>query len=265
MINYKTKNIQNNEVIYSYFKELWFNSKEIDIYLALYKLWTQPASVIAKHIWMERTYVYKILLKLKEIWILEETIKWWVKNFFITDISQIKNFTKDQTNKFKKLEDQFDKIKKEFYKYDSSKMWFIPKISIFDWNNWIENSYKSILENVYKNNYISIKLFATNTIDSSNFITEEIKNLTNNFLKEIDKNKISIDTSLWSWMFLMENKTKLDSVAELSKILNFWSVVNIYVVWQSIYFFIFKEIPISIKIDSLELADVMFFLLKNVV
>jgi len=265
MIYSNPKNINNNEVIYKYFKELWFNSKEVDIYLALYKLWTQPASIIANHIWMERTYVYKILVKLKEFWLLEQTIKWWVKHFFISDISLIKNFTKDQTTKFKRLEDQFDILKNEFYKYDSSKMWSIPKISIFDWNNWIENAYKSILENIYKNGYISIKLFASNTIDSTNFITEDVRNMTNNFFKEIKKHKIYIDTSLWNGMFLMENRSNVNSIEELSNLILLWSSVNIYVVWQSIYFFIFKENPISIKIDSLELADVMYFLLKNVV
>jgi len=264
MISYNIKNNSSNDAIYKYFFELWFTSKETNIYLALYKLWTQPASIVAKHIWMERTYVYKALIKLKESWILEETLKGWVKHFFISDVSMIKNFTKNQTNKFKKLEEEFEKIKNEFYKYDNSKLWSVPKISIFDWNNWIENSYKSILENIYKNGYISIKLFATNTIDSSNFITEEIKNSTNNFLKELNKNKVFIDISLWNGMFLMENKSKLNWVNDLSNILNFWSWINIYVVWQSIYFFIFKENPISMKIDSLELADVMYFLLKNV-
>lgn len=264
-MDYKKDTINKNETIYKYLEELWFNTKEIDIYLALYKLWTQPASIIAKHIWMERTYVYKSLLKLKEDWILEETIKWWVKHFFISDISLIKNFTKDKAIKFKKLEDQFEIIKDEFYKYDSSKMWSVPKISIFDGNSWIENAYKSILENIYKSGYIQIKLFITNTIDSTGFITEDIRNITDNFLKEIKKSKIYIDTSLWNGMFLMENKAKINSVDELSNILLLWSSINIYVVGQSIYFFIFKENPIVLKIDSLELADLMYFLVKNIV
>jgi hypothetical protein len=263
MLEYNTKNSSNTGEIYSYFKELWFNEKEIDIYLALYKLWTQPASIIAKHISMERTYVYKILIKLRESWLLEETIKWWVKHFFISDIEQVKNYTKDQTNKFKKLEDQFETIKKEFYKYDNSKLWYIPKISIYDWNSWIENAYKSIVENTLKNGYIQIKLFASNTIDWDNFITTDIKNITNNFLLEIKKNKINIDTSLWNGMYLMENKSKVDTIEELTNIISHGTSVCIYVVWQSIYFFIFKETPIAIKIDSLELADVMHFLLKN--
>lgn len=263
MIDYNIKTTSNTWAIYNYFFELWFNEKEIDIYLALYKLWTQPASIIAKHISMERTYVYKILVKLRESWLLEETIKWWVKHFFISDIDQVKSYTKDQTNKFKKLEEQFETIKKEFYKYDNSKLWYIPKISIFDWNNWIENAFKNIIENILKNWFISIKLFASNTIDSDNFITEELKGITNNFLKEIEKNKIHIDTSLWNGMYLMENKSKVESINELTNLLLLWSNVCIYVVWQSIYFFIFKETPIAIKIDSLELADVMYFLLKN--
>lgn len=46
-----------------YFRELGLNKKETEIYLSLYKLGTQPASTIANHANIERTYTYKALIK----------------------------------------------------------------------------------------------------------------------------------------------------------------------------------------------------------
>lgn len=47
---------------FDYFQSLGFSQKEANIYLALYKLGAQPASIIAKHVNIERTYVYKVLV-----------------------------------------------------------------------------------------------------------------------------------------------------------------------------------------------------------
>ncbi len=77
---------------YNYFESLGFNHKEAEIYLALYKLGIQPASVIAKYINIERTYVYKVLIDLSHKNLVSITDKNGVKHFYIPDISILKKY-----------------------------------------------------------------------------------------------------------------------------------------------------------------------------
>lgn len=56
-----------------FFTQLGFTEKEAEIFLALYKLGTKPASSIASYLHMERTSVYKSLLKLTQEGVVLET------------------------------------------------------------------------------------------------------------------------------------------------------------------------------------------------
>lgn len=48
------------------FRALGFSQKEAEIYLALYKLGTQPASTLSRYVGMERTFVYRTLMELAQ-------------------------------------------------------------------------------------------------------------------------------------------------------------------------------------------------------
>ena len=73
-----------------YFQQLWFTDKESEIFLALYKLWTKPASTIAKYVNLERTYVYKVLINMVNKGIVLTSERNWIKQFFIPDLSILK-------------------------------------------------------------------------------------------------------------------------------------------------------------------------------
>ena len=49
-------------ILKEYFSNLGLSEKQTEIFLSLYKLGSQPASIIAKHIDMDRTTVYKTLV-----------------------------------------------------------------------------------------------------------------------------------------------------------------------------------------------------------
>ena len=143
-----------------YFQQLWFTKKETEIFLALYKLWKKPASTIAKYINLERTYVYKSLIKMVDKWIILMTKENWIKQFFISDLSLLKNYVTDKKQELETLEDNYSVIENELSQY-TNKISYIPKISIYEWIDWIRNLYNDIYMTTIQKGYFIVKFFAT--------------------------------------------------------------------------------------------------------
>jgi len=150
----------------NYFQRLGFNEKEAKIFLALYKLGSQPASTIAKYVNIERTSVYKILLKLSKVDLVSISEKNGVKNFFISDISILKKFVAGKIDDFQNLDNEFESIKTELSQFDTSLSSSIPKITIYDGVDGVKNIYSDIYSLIEEKSYISIKFFASNLFES---------------------------------------------------------------------------------------------------
>ena len=250
-------------ILKEYFSNLGLSEKQTEIFLSLYKLGSQPASIIAKHIDMDRTTVYKTLVFLAKENLVSITEKNKVKHFFIADISVIKKYIKNKQNKFLKLENEFNLVETELSRYDKSFSSNLPKISIFDWDNWIKNIFDDILENIIKNNYLSIKMFASNILDSHIYSKSSISDYNSNFFEKIKKKNIHIDVSLGNWNLIMERVTKNVWLNCIENLPATDSAINIFVVWTIVYIIIFKSSPFAIKIDSEEFADSLYFMMDN--
>lgn len=74
---------------YLFFEKLGLSQDEVDIFLALYRLGTQPASIIAKHAGIERTKAYRHLLKLAKLSVIRKTNRNGVQVFFVRDIEDL--------------------------------------------------------------------------------------------------------------------------------------------------------------------------------
>lgn len=243
----------------NFFTQLWFTTKEADIFLALYKLGTKPASTIAKHLNQERTYVYKALIKLAQENIVSETMIWWVKNFFVADSSVLKKYMNDKMEHLQKLEDNFVAIETELSQYDENKYSNIPKISIFDGIDGIKNIYNDIYQTTLANKYLLINFFASNTFQSQISVNKTVKDYYYDLFERLKKKKVSIDAYLWNGILIMEQISKTTNIQNLNQLPAGNSAINIFVVWKSVYIIIFKDIPFWLKIDSEDLSNVMHF------
>ncbi|EKE29826.1 MAG: hypothetical protein ACD_2C00091G0012 [uncultured bacterium (gcode 4)] len=249
--------------IHDYLEYLWFSKKESEIYLALYKLWTQPASIVAKYIWFERTYTYKALNDFAEKNLLSVTEKNWIKHFFIPDISVLKKYLQNQKERYGKMEENFHMIETELLQYDKKFSTKLPKINIHDWHESIKNLYEDILEEVLGNGYISIKMFASNTVMSQDWRNENKNNYTRDFFEKMKLNNVHVDTFLGNWIWIMESIWKTQDLNELANLPASNSSIQIFVVWKIVYILIFKEIPYGIRFDSEDLARALHFLFEN--
>jgi len=247
-----------------YFKKLWFTGKESEIFKTLYLLGTKPASTIAKYLWYERTTVYKILQNLSRENLVFETHKGGIKHFFIPSIDVLKNYSEAKTQKFSKLSSEYETVKHELLDLWFQKDASIPKITIFDSPIGIKNMHNDILLSAVKNKYISIRLFASNTVDSQVTLSKDMKNSTKELFENLQKNKISIESFLWNGIMLMESISKTYNIDTISDLPASNSAVNIYLVGQVIYIIIFKDSPFGIKIESSDLANTFHFLFDKV-
>lgn len=247
-----------------YFNNLWFSEKEAEIFKALFVLWTKPASTIAKYLWMERTLVYKILQRLAKENLVFETYKWWIKHFFIPNIEILKTYTEKKIEKYNTIKNEYENIKKELEEFEDKKSKNLPKITLFDSNTWVINMHDDIINTTLKNSYISIRLFASNTVDSQVSISNNLKESSIFLFNKLKENNISIETFLWNWIMLMENITKTYDIWIIEKLPASNSAINIYLVWDIIYIIIFKDSPFWIKIESEDLAYTFHFLFDKI-
>ncbi|MDD2870808.1 MAG: helix-turn-helix domain-containing protein [Candidatus Gracilibacteria bacterium] len=247
--------------INEYLNNLGLNDNEIDIFLGVFKLGSNPASTIANYLNMERTYVYKSLIKLTKLNLVYETSKGKVKHFYIPDSDVLEKFITKKIEKYNFLKEDFVNIQTELeqYKqplYNSS----IPKITIFDGNDGIENLYNDIYDNVLKNSYISIKLFSTNTLEAQTSLKFEIKENREKLFKKLGEKKVTVDTYLGNGISTMEEIVKITQIENLYNLPASNSAINIFVVGRVTYIVIYKKNPFGIKLDSEDLAWAMHFL-----
>ena len=247
-----------------YFKELWFSRKEGEVFQALYALGTKPASTVAKYLWYERTSVYKILQRLCDENLVYESYKWGIKHFFIPWPDVLKKYSEKQTQKYSTLSNNYDIIREELRELEWQKDKSVPKITLFDSAQWIKNMHEDILWTTLKKEYISIRLFASNTIDSQVSISDDMKQSSLDLFQNLSKQKIAIETYLWNWVMLMESISKTFDTDAISGIPASNSAVNIYLVGEVIYIIIFKDSPFGIKIESDDLAGTLHFLFDKI-
>ena len=246
-----------------FFQKLWFTSKEAEIFLTLYKLGTKPASTIAKHLNMERTNVYKTLLRMTQENIVSETMVGGVKQFFVPDVSVLRKYMTNKVEQLQKLDDNFAAIETELSQYDKNKYTSVPKISIFDGMDGVRNLYTDIYDTAVANKYFVIKFFASNTFESQINVNTTIKDYYQDIFAKLQKKKVTIDAYLGNGILIMEQITKTTNIQNLNQLPAGNSAINIFVVGKCVYIVIYKDVPFGLKLESEDLANVMHFLFEK--
>lgn len=214
---------------------------------------------------MERTTVYKTLLRLEKYNLVQITEKNKTKHFFIPSIKVIKNFIINQKEQLTDLEENYTQVESEFKKLDKKYKANIPKIRLFDNIDGVKNIFEDIYENTIENKFISIKFFASNVFQEQTGHNAITKDLTQNFFKKLKKKSITLDSFLGNGILIMEHVSRNSNIdlTALEHLPASNSAINMFIVGQSFYIIIFKDIPFGIKIDSEELVYSMHFLFDN--
>ena len=123
------------EALKELLESLGLENNEAVVYLESLKLWTVPASSIAKNVWISRTsvrYTCEILIK-KGLMIGSQ--KWNTKLFTAETPQKIKNLIKIEKNKLEEKERKLDNNLDELYNlYNPYTK--IPKMTFYEWIDW---------------------------------------------------------------------------------------------------------------------------------
>ena len=222
-----------------------FENYESEVYLEALKLWTVPASLIAKNIGISRTSVRYTCENLVKKWLMLETTKWNTKYFTAETPNKIKNLLIVEKNKLeekeKKLQNNIDDLYEIYNPYTK-----IPKMTFYewiegakkilldhlkDWNKiysfidmeWIINFFWEIQE-WYSKKREYIKISKKNIISSNENLEKKFikkyKNLKQNIqdeVKYIEWKKLYIVSYLYNWKF---------SYITLKKWKFFWVIID---------------------------------------
>ncbi len=124
-----------------YLINLGFNSKEVDVYLALLEFWNQPASVISKKVWIPKSTVLFLFDGLLKKWYIRKSNKWRIQ-YFYADPDDLQKAKKEQLNREKLLLKQAVPLLKEFKNLYTSE----PKVTFFEWIDWCKKVYSTLLD-----------------------------------------------------------------------------------------------------------------------
>ena len=111
----------------TFFDSLWFNEKEVDIYLYLTSHWAQVASTIAKKMDIKRSSIYLVLKNLVDKWLLVDYTKNNVTYFKWVEPEDIALICDKKERELKKIKKHSEKIQEDLEKL---KLW--QKIEQFD-------------------------------------------------------------------------------------------------------------------------------------
>lgn len=242
-----------------YMKKLGLTDVECEVFLLLYKLGMQPASVIARHASMERTTVYKMLLRMNKLGIVSQTKRRGVLMFFVPDLTVIQSYLQRKEQELSDLSDNFAAFEAEVRSRYGTSHLNVPRITLFDGQDKIANLYNDILKEITDSGYRFLRMFASNT-HTEQLANVTMKDIASRFFAEIKKQGVVLDAHIADGSLTMERISKRSRVEDILGLPASASATNIFVVGASIYLLIFKDEPIGIKIKNQELAQSFHFL-----
>lgn len=251
--------------ISSYLQHLWLNSKESDVYVTLWKLWSHPASTIASVAGYERVWTYKTLQKFVTMGIVAETLSKWVTHFRIPSLDLLSSYIERNQQAWKSLEEQFTYVKTAFLSLPNHQQLSVPKIQLFEQTEGIKNLFTDAIQTIHDQGLITIKLFATNTFETQMLSNTTLHTYAQDFFDTLKKQNVSVTSFIAEWSLIMEHLSIWDHTKQLESLPAGNNAVHILLIGKSVYIMIYKELPIGIKLDSPEFARAMHFLLEQTV
>jgi len=156
--------------------ELWFNKKEVEVYLYLIEFWISSASEIWKKLEYPKSSVNFLADNLWKKWILKKSFRW-KTGYYESDISNLEKIILEEIkNKKNILENIIPELKEK-----NKNTFERPKIIFIDWLENCKKAYLDILKT--KTEYYEIWAH----FDLENTFWEEFMN---NFIKSRIKNNL---------------------------------------------------------------------------
>ena len=252
------------DTITNYLRQLGFEPRQAQIFLATYQYGPKPASTIAKICKTERSYTYKVLESFVAKHLAEQVIIKGTKHFYIESPEVLLRHIKEKQEQANTLEKEFHEIKSAFLLLDENKIPYIPKVTQFAGTNGIEKRYDDMLDEIEKQELLIIKYIVTDLFESQVTKLFELQDAYQNFLNKIKNKNIHIDGLLGNGSLVIEKFLPIDSTGDALETLSIGNQsMQVRIVGNHSYVGIFRETPIGIKITSPDLADLRQIMIEH--
>ncbi len=245
-----------------FFTTLGYSEKDAQIWKTLYRLGTQSASVVARESGLERTYTYKTLSRLVSDGLVSETEKNGVSYFFVPSPDILRQRARKERERYAKLEEDYSLVEVELSSLSERNKAILPKIQIYEGTKGMQNIYADMLTEIEKNNYRQISLFASNILEQSSSMST-LSLYAKDFLDTLLEKNIAVDTSIGNGISLLEAVSKLHNIRDIEKLPASGGSVQIWIIGESMYITLFKQVSFGMKIMSNELSNIIRFLIEK--
>jgi len=195
--------------------------------------------------------------------LIAEVSKEWTKHFFVPDKQVFRNQLVQRQQMLEQTEQQLPVIESELAKLETGRLSPIPKMRFFEWSVGIGHLFEDIEHLILQKWYLVIKCFASNTIESQSQSSSHLSTLAPEFFTFLKEHAINTEIYLGNWILTLEHVLKSYDKKILPELPAWNAAVHLFLVWETLYITIFKAVPIGIKIESPELADIIHFLFKQ--
>lgn len=237
-------------------------AKQAELYIAVVKHGARPASFLAKICKTERTNTYKTAMTLVEKGILGQADHHGTTVFFAPDKEIFRKQTDYATKKLEEQEKRLPELEQALLQLETATNSPIPKMRFYQWINGIQTCYEQLTEDIFDSWLLQIKCFATNTIASQGIANDCII-YQRQLHTTLEKHHIGIDMTLANGINLLEDIVKTKDAGILTDLPTGNNALHLYIIKNTLYIFIYKAIPVALQIESEELSEVLFFLLKQ--
>jgi len=232
--------------------ELWFNKKEVEVYLYLIEFWISSASEIWKKLEYPKSSVNFLADNLWKKWILKKSFRW-NTGYYEADISNLEEIIlKEIRNKKNILENIIPELKEK-----NKNTFDRPKILFID---WLENCKKAYLD-ILKTKVEYYEIWAHS--DLANNFWEEFMN---NFIKSRIKNNLICNAISNDWRVEKRFENKDSEECRKLKLFDeniFWKIHSTIAIYNNkVLILNLNKSPNWVLIENSEFYETMKTVLK---
>ncbi len=241
----------------SYLASLWFEERQSDIFLITYTYGPKPASSIASMCGTERSYCYKVLDQFVAQWLVDYMMVQGVRQYYVANPDVLLQKIESQATHIADLKEKYVEARWALSILKKQNVSYIPKTQQYVGIEGIKQRYDDILQSIKVQNLLVVNCTITSTFVSSVTRFLDIQKMYNEFVSYLDEQHIVVHWKIWSGSLVIENMSSILDKRQLDLISVGNQSIQLWIIWEITYIWFFRELPVGIKIDSLDMADLL--------
>lgn len=231
--------------------------KEAAVFMALYPLGKQPASVIAKKANMGRTTTYHILLNLKKKKFVGSSKKASMQVFYVLSDDVLEQKLAQKREALTRIEHDYPMIATHLRRF-RDQAHVVPSIHVYDGIDQVPAFYDDMFGRMMKEGIIEIRLLGSHTFN------EELGNLTlkevaTDFFRRMEQHRVQVRALIAEGSIIRERLSLMTERSGLEALPAAQGASNIYLVGKNVFIMSFRDVPVGVHIGHADIAQTMHF------